>query len=285
MFITVDILQKRGACQEYLDYFQKHYPNGVEMLYMIEKAHTPIDNLFWGYDYLDPGAEEVAAYNKKLQIINSIGVYHSVNIYNSEAVSESENVENSKYIYRSFEIKNSKYISDSALIENCKYISSANFVNNSDYILNSDNINNCKNICQSNFITDSFSIFKSNNILQCNSIWNSENLTNCYFSMDCLNSKHLLFCLNLKDAEYYLFNKPIERERFEVIKKQFLHYVQDLNLAEDWDIAWDINPKLNHDYRKHTKNIPNSFWAWVKTLPGYDPMVMYSITFDPQFLH
>jgi hypothetical protein len=35
MYITLDILQKRGACQESLDFFAKHYPDGVEMMQAI----------------------------------------------------------------------------------------------------------------------------------------------------------------------------------------------------------------------------------------------------------
>jgi hypothetical protein len=49
MYITLDILQKRGACQEYLDFFAKRFPDGVEMLHMIERGHMPYHALHWGY--------------------------------------------------------------------------------------------------------------------------------------------------------------------------------------------------------------------------------------------
>ena len=46
MYITLDLLQKRGACQEALDFFAKHYPNGIEMLEIITLAtFLPISSI------------------------------------------------------------------------------------------------------------------------------------------------------------------------------------------------------------------------------------------------
>ena len=89
MFITVDILQKRGACQEYLDFFASHFPDGVEMMQMIEQGHLSYHALHWGYKWLDPNEEEVAAYWKRVRVENSEGVDESDHITNSKIISHS----------------------------------------------------------------------------------------------------------------------------------------------------------------------------------------------------
>ena len=95
-----------------------------------------------------------------------------------------------------------------------------------------------------------------------------------------------MFCQGVSEGEYMLFNKPIGKERYEVIFKQFVKMFQhkyDFTMLEDNDI-YGAEPSYYRDYRKHTANFSNDLWEWVKTLPKYDPIVMYSITFNPLFI-
>jgi hypothetical protein len=94
-----------------------------------------------------------------------------------------------------------------------------------------------------------------------------------------------LFCEGINDGEYLLFNKPIDATRYQMIVKQFYRYLPEIHLTDKWKRDFGNLPHPNYDYRKHTKDIPAKFWAWVRTLPGYDASVLYSITFDPQFLN
>ena len=284
MFITVDILQKRGACQEYLDFFQKHFPDGVEMLHMIEKGHMPYHALHWGYKWLDPNEEEVAAYWKRVCVENSQGVDESDHITNSELISHSSRVDNSHNIYDSEDITSCEYIVKSKFVDSSDNVYSSDFVDNCYKILGSKNITNSNQVVDSSYVVNCHGIFECENVVDCHTIWRSKNLTNCGFCFDCQDISNALFCTQQKEGEYLLFNKKIDKTRFDMIYKQYKRYASIwLNLAENWPIN-DGYPKKLYDYRKHIKDIPDSFYSWVKTLPGYDPMVMYSLTFNPQFL-
>jgi hypothetical protein len=287
MLITVDILQKRGACQEYLDFFQKHYPNGVEMLYMIEEGHMPRHALHWGYKWLDPNEEEVAAYWKKVAVTNSEGVDESDHvtdssiIVSSSRITDCRNIIGSKDITSSHQIRNSEFVTDSS------FISGSSFIDNSFRVLNSKNVDNSCEVVDSTYIINSRGIMDSTNVVDGHTIWRSKDLTNCGFCFNCTNLSNSLFCLNVENGEYLLFNKPIDKSRFEIINKQFHRYA---SAHSDMTTGWNENIhganaiKINN-FRKNTENIPEAFWSWVKTLPGYDSMIMYSLTFNPQFLN
>jgi hypothetical protein len=284
MFITVDILQKRGACQEYLDFFVKHYPDGVEMLYMIERGHMPYHALHWGYKWLDPNEEEVAAYWKRVAVENSQGIDESDHITNSEIISHSSRVDNSHNIYDSEDITSCEYIVKSSFVDNSDNIYSSNFVDNSYKVLGSQNITNSNQVVDSSYVVNCHGIYECENVVNSHTIWRSKKLTNCGFCFDCQNISNALFCTQQTEGEYLLFNKKIDKIRFDMVYKQYQRYASIwLNLAESWPITNDY-PKKLYDYRKHVKDIPPSFYAWAKTLPGYDPITMYSMTFDPQFL-
>lgn len=287
MFITVDILQKRGACQEYLDFFQKRYPDGVEMLHMIEHGHMPYHALHWGYKWLDPNEEEINAYWKRVAVENSEGVDESDHVTNSSLVVSSSKVANCSYIIGSKEINNCEHIHDSEMVDNSSYIASSFFIDNSEYILKSKNVENSSQIVDSVYVANSHGIMDSNNIISGHTIWRGRDLTECSFCYNCARLSNSLFCLNKEDGEYLLFNKPIDKMRFEMISKQFKRYVSDFTIMTDgWsDDLHSASARKVLDYRKHTKNIPDAFWNWVKTLPGYDSDIIYALTFNPQFLN
>lgn len=285
MFITVDILQKRGACQEYLDFFASHFPDGVEMMQMIEQGHLSYHALHWGYKWLDPNEEEVAAYWKRVRVENSEGVDESDHITNSKIISHSSEVIESEEVYHSKNVNTSCYITHSEDVEHSQDVGNSNFVWDSGQVLNSSNITNSTEVFESTYVVNSDGIFRSSNIMECMAIINSHNLTDCGYCADCKNLKNALFCQGIADGEYMLFNKPIDKARFEVIYKQFKKFSPRIQLTEPWKRIYGQTPRVNYNYRKHHAGISIGFWRWVRTLPNFDPMTMYSITFDPQFLH
>ena len=285
MFVTLDILQKRGACQEYLDFFAKHYPDGVELLHLIEKGHIPEHGLHWGYQWLDPNQEEIDAYWKKVKVVDSEGVHESYDVARSTLVSKSRCVNDSEQIYGSEQISKSDHIVNSNYVNDSHHIASSEFVDESNYILGSKNVNNSSQVVDSVYTMLSYGIYESENVANCHSIWKSENLTDCYFCFGCHNLTNALFCEGISDGEYYLFNKKIDKARFDMIAKQYkLYSTSFMTLMGEWPQSMSQHPIKYYDYRKHTENIPDKFYAWVKTLPGYDPAIMYSITFDSRFL-
>ena len=131
MYITLDILVRRGACQEALDFFAKHYPNGIEMIDIINARHIPTHFLHWGYQHLDPNREEVEAYWKKVDVVDSDGVHESVQVYNSTIVSGSKNIHNSNEIYKSENVNNCEYIVGSEFVDNSENVGLSEFIDNS----------------------------------------------------------------------------------------------------------------------------------------------------------
>ena len=284
MFITLDILQKRGACQEYLNFFAKHYPDGVEMLELIEKGHVPEHGLHWGYQWLDPNEEEAAAYWKRVHVTDSEGVHESSHVHNSHLVSKSSHVSDSEAVYNSKNVNKSMYISDSEFVEDSRQVGISSFVENGDRVIKGKNISDSTEVYDSEYIVQSSSVFKSYNVVNGHGIWNSKDITDCGFCANCSNLTNSLFCQGITEGNNLLFNKPIDERRLQMILRQFSKYKPQIQFTDDWADDFGNIPVATYDYRKHFSKIDASFWAWVRTLPGYDPMVLYSITFDPQFL-
>lgn len=283
MYITLDILQKRGACQEALDFFAKRFPDGLEMMYAIEKIHLPEHFLHWGYEHLDPSREEEAAYWKKVKVFDSTGIYQSYDVNNSFIISKSRQVNNSNTIYDSQDINESAIIINSAFVENSLQVADSRFIEQCNSILRSTNVTNSKEVFNSTYVGDSKGIFWSTNILDCTAIWHSNNLTACGFCGHCENLSRSMFCHQKQGGDLLLFNKPIDEARYNMIKRQFDKFNILLVLMEEWQLSNHV-PKPFYDYRKHFVAIKEAFWQWARTLPNYDPEIMYSLTFDPQFL-
>ena len=282
MFITVDIIQRRGP--EHLVEFIKIYPNGAEAIEVLQNKKIANEFLHWCYQYLDFNEQEVAAYLNRMEVISSQGVFESERISNSEIVSESFGVYNSERVYGSIEINNCTYIVDSEYIDNSEQIGASSFVDNCERIIGSKNITNSEEVYDSTYVVNSEGIYRGENIVDSNGIWHSENLTGCGFCANCKDLTNSLFCQGLNGGEYFLFNKQIDKTRFDMIAKQYKKYAPEFCLTEEWTDDFGNVPAARYDYRKHFEKVTEFFWAWVKTLPGYDPSIIYSITFNPRFL-
>lgn len=287
MYITLDLLQKRGACQEALDFFAKHYPDGVEMMYAIEKMHMPRHFLHWGYKHLDPNQEEVAAYWKRVDVVNSQGVNESSHIYNSSLVSQSEKVNDSKEIYSSKEIANSVYVVKSENVDSSNNIGNSHYIEHSKNIMDGNNITSSNQVYLSTYVVGANAVFRSNNIVNSKAIWFSDNLTNCYFCTGSHNLSNAIFCSNLNGevGKYYLFNKEIDKVRFDMIEKQLQRFYPLIEFMDFTNCNFGELPVVAIDIRKQFNKVSDSFWKWVKTLPGYDINILYAITFNSNLIN
>ena len=286
MYITVDILQQRGACQEYLDFFEKHYPDGVEMKQMIEHGHLPYHAIHWGYKWLDPNQDEQEAYWKRVKVENSEGIDESDHITNSRLIVNSSYITDSENIIGSEQVTDSKYITTSKYVDESEFVTFSDFIDSSRKILRGKNITDSTEVVDSIYVVNSHGVFDSNNITDSRIVHHSNNLTDCGFCFNCNNLNNSLFCFNSEDNEYLLFNKKIDKSRFEMVYKQFKRYATPCaEMTENWSTnIHGATPTKIYNYRKHTEKMPDMFWAWVQTLPGYDPSILYSLTFNPRFL-
>ena len=62
MFLTIDVLRRLNACEQGIKYVERFYPNGVELVDIINDRHINKDFLHWGREYLTVNATEMEAY-------------------------------------------------------------------------------------------------------------------------------------------------------------------------------------------------------------------------------
>lgn len=296
MFLTLDTLIKLQACAAGQKWFARYFPNGAELIEVINHPKIDKETLHWGYSNLSTNEEEKAAYLKKLNINcdNTSSIYLSDNIEDCEFVANSSNIDHSEYVFNCEEVKDSSNIANSTTVERSEGIFNSEFVYDCKHVCNGKNINHSSNIVNSHYVVN------SKHILNCSSIVNSQFITDLFigsteriknstFITSCHDLDHCLFCTNVSHVEYLLFNKPVSKEEYEMIWVQLNSILinSGLNLVNpDWpekEIPLDA-PKVNRNIKTQFSTLPDKFWRWVKTLPGYDPMIMYGITMQENLL-
>ena len=118
--------------------------------------------------------------------------------------------------------------------ENCDYTSGTWFCKNCYMICASEYAENCmySKLCQTaSYVLDSSNIFNSEHIYQsynlkeCNNCIALSNSIGCYhshFSDSLIWCSYCLFCTNLQNKSYHIFNKPISKQEFEQAYERYL---------------------------------------------------------------
>lgn len=294
MFLTNEILEKHDACAVGKKWFNRYFPEGAEMLDIIKSPKANIAFLHWGFENLTATQEELEAYWDKLNITNCdrATIIKSHNVDSSDTVIRSQDVSGGSYIFSSKKIKKSNIVANSATVENSHNIFESSFVYDSFNVLNGQNITNSHNILNSSFVVNSHSIFNADNVTDSFVVFDlkakeTKDVSNCGFVADCERVSYCLFCTDLVDKEYHVFNRPVSKAQYEMIKRQLMSIIEgyEAHFVEDWGkktIPLEI-PNITHIAMYHA-HLPEDFWEWVKTLPGYDPKVLYQITFNPNLI-
>ena len=287
MWITADLLRKYQACDQGIEYIQRFYPNGAEMIDIIRDQRISKEFLHWGREHLTNNQEELAAYCVACNIVNTEGYWYSANISDSKNVVKSKNVKNSTCVFESTNInqckdvvstdeaENSQQVFYSSMIDNCSKIYKGN------NIVDSINIHNSIMIVRSKNVIDSNTVFDSSEIIKCSTV------TNSHFCQDCGNIDHCLFCSGLTEAEYCIFNKQIDKNLYEIFEKQYLKYMTaQLDFIQHWpdNLISTINIVPTRKFDDWFYSVPEKFWKWARTLPNFDSMLIYDITMLPEIL-
>lgn len=297
MFLTLDILEQYGACEAGKKWFASHYPEGTELINLINHESVSTEILHWGYANLTTTEEEKKAYWKRLNIDceNLHTIYKSDNIRNSEWVTRSSKVVDSEHVYSSKEITSSTSILSSEEVSNSHQVYDSEFIDSSKRVLCSKNVTNSYNIVNSDYVVNSHSIMNAAAVTDSAFVdgWlagGSKQIKNCRFIMECSNLRHSLFCNKISDGEYMIFNKQVDAADYELIVKQLDKRLEgfesELVKEGEWPkstIPLDA-PHVQRNIIKQYANLPASFWRWVKTLPGYDPAVLYAITYNKELI-
>lgn len=295
MYLTKEILDKYNACQIGIDWFNEHYPDGAELIDIINNPKTKKEFLHWGFSHFASSDEEKQAYYNRLKIVDCDvdTIYKSHNITNSSFVVDSNTVEDSKYVFSSSRVESSNNVSSSKIVTGSSCIYNSSFVTDSHEVLGSVNVTDSNNILNSEYIVGSGSVINSNMVTDSYFVsgvaqGKSMDITDSAFVFECKNVDSCIFCSNLEGKSYHLFNKPISEKHYKLIFKQLLDILDDqvANLALEWpteQIPLDT-PRVNRNLAKQYEHLPEEFWEWVESLPNYDPWILYSITFQNRLI-
>lgn len=296
MFLTLETLEQYRACESGKKWFARHFPEGGELIDVISHKYVTPEILHWGYTHLTTTEEEREIYWQKLNIdvAERWTIYESDHIVDSSYVTRSSKVRSSSYIFSCKDVVDSNNISGSKNIERSRQVFNGEFVYDSEKVYLSKNINQSLNVINSDYVV------RSSSILNCAVITNShyvhslivgrtKQIKDSAFITDCYNLKSCLFCTNIHDSEYMLFNQPIDPDQFDMIMKQMQNIMSGWQadfVKEEWPeetIPLD-SPQLQRNVIRQFENLPEVFWRWVKTLPGYDPGILYAITFQTNLI-
>ena len=294
MYITKDKLERYGACDQGLKWFERTFPNGAEIIDIINHKYADKSFLHWGFATLPTTDEEKAAYREKLKIDcgnDNYSIYESDNISKSKYVTYSSNVRDSEFIFHSKEVENSTSILHSDTVENSNRIYGSSFIYDSEKIINSKNVTESNNIINSDYVLNSHHIYCASGIK--NSAYIADigfaetcHVRDSYFISGGKHLDHCLFCFGITNQSYQLFNRPIDEVEYKMIIRQMESILRDWepefvkeNYWPEKTIPIDT-PTLQRHAGKQWASLPDRFWNWVKTLPGYDSGIMYSLTFQ-----
>lgn len=288
MFVTLEDLKSRNACATGIKLFERLYPEGVEIMKLLDNKHIPIEILHWGYQHLDVNAEEIEKYYQRCGITESKEVLVSERIHNSCFINQSKDVTDSKFINDSVDITDCVQVSYSSFIKRSRHIYNCETVEDTHGATESKEIYKCGNVIDSSNIRDSWGVANCRNLTNSQFIYRSTLSEDCHFSSFLTGCYKCIFCSGLNGKQFYLFNKPISQKEWEkIFNNEF-----SVRINEEAFFLLKDNSKLNSYYvakketsfRNYFSLISENFNKWVKSLPNFDPFVMYQITFDEKWL-
>lgn len=287
MFITAELLRKHKACGPGLRYIERFYPNGAEMIDIIRDRHISKDFLHWGREFLTSNDEELAAYCEACKIINTEGFWYSVNVSDSKYVVKSKNVSSSSSVFESIDIQNSTDVVDSENVEDSHQIFHSSMIESCEKVFKGNNVVESTNVCNSTMVARSKNVIGSKDVFDSSEIIRSNTVTDSYFCQDCTNIQNCMFCDGLTDASYHVFNKPVDKKRYDMLEKQYLKQAGFiLEFIRDWpkELIVYTSTMPTRKFDDWYAEVPDKFWKWVRTISGFDSMLVYNITMLPEIL-
>ena len=294
MYITSDMLKRYGACDAGQKWFDRTFPNGGELIDIINHKYATPEFLHWGYTNLSTSDEEKAAYRKKLKINcgeADYSIYESDNVAGSSYVTHSSNINGCEHIFYSKDVTDSNCILHSNTVENSRCVYGSHFVYDCEKIVNSKNITDSQCIVNSDYVVNSHHIYgaaaiKNSAYIADIGFAETRQINNSYFISGSKNLDHCLFCFGIENDSYKLFNKSIDEMEYKMIVRQMESILRDWEPEFVKDNFWPERtipldaPVLQRNAIKQWAGLPNRFWDWVKTLPNYREDIMYSLTYQ-----
>ena len=286
MFITQEVLEKYEACEFGRKLIARLYPDGVEIMELLDNKRIPMEVFHWGKKMLPTTLEEIEKYWEVCRVTDSDFIYSSTDIARSTWVEESRNITSSHGITHSNKVTNSSLIigsdrvTDSRRVSGSKDVTCSKNVYGSEKILNSDQISVSREIENSNGVASSVQVRDSFNVYNSQQINNSAFISNSQFLDNCC------FCCDASYGKNLLFNQPADealiREIYDKISMDYHGEIMQPVFIDGEHFVTRVTHNIN--FGTFYSEISKEFWNWVKTLPNYDPMLMYRMTYLPIWL-
>ena len=273
MKITLETLKQFNTCEEGIDFMEKNYPNGATAIQIMEDGKADLDMLHFGYKYFPLDKEDIQCYKRICHIDDATRFcWYSRDISNSDVVVNSTNVINSKYIQNSDDVQNSNEVANSTNIKRSDNILHSRNVSDSLVVVYSTDISDSMQVQYSKHVDWSKCITHSAFVKDCDYIYKSERVSECFCSGFLKNCRHCLFCSNLCDAEYYIFNEKVSPDVYEQWAEALLE-----QLSVENGCMIEIDPKQYNPIDKYKittrfdcvfNGLSDVFYGWVGTVPG-----------------
>ncbi|EKE27718.1 MAG: hypothetical protein ACD_3C00165G0007 [uncultured bacterium (gcode 4)] len=142
--------------------------------------------------------------------------------------------------------------------ENCSY--GTNFMKSAD----------CMDCFWARECVNSYEVYWSNKMYDSSYCLNSSNSRNCHFSINIDWCDNCIFCTDLINKSYHIYNKPVSKQEFEDMKNEFIAH-SDLERnkkifhdmlsseAEKWKIMIHSSEDVEWNYILDSKNLHHSF--------------------------
>jgi hypothetical protein len=114
MYLNKEVLKAVSACEAGYKWLERYFPDGAELIDIINHKYAPIEFIQWGYERTHDqlSDEEKIACLKKLKI----------NCEDCKNINNSYKVENSNYIFMGRNVVNSNYVSSGKNIQDSSMI-------------------------------------------------------------------------------------------------------------------------------------------------------------------
>ena len=285
--VTVNDLLSSGAPADFIAWMRAHYKNEEATIEDL-MLNADIDFEFLQFlkthkDYKDCHKEMMNnALNIKCE--HHTLVYQSHDVYDSGVVSYSCYVENSDYVFHSQDVRHSNNIAGSTEVDDSQLIFNSNYIICSNNVLRGTNIDHSDNIVDSSFVRHSSYVKHSSAIRDSAYIFdNSRDINSSFFIRAGAHLTNCLFCDNIENGEYMVFNQKVSESDYDYIRAT-MH-----RLLKNWQPKIFVElkrneiplaiPQLYYD-KAILKDLPETFWKWVVSLPTYDANIMLDITND-----
>lgn len=294
MYLTVDFLEKNKVCGPGLEWFKKHYANGIELMDFFDECrhYLPsrklVEIIYWGYTHLQYNENELEKMKEVLCIDTSSQVWMSENVYDSEKVARASEIYGSRNIESSSEITQSSSVSESSKVRASHFISGGYNIENSTFIVGCTDIKNCSDVCHSDSCSFSRHFYRSRNCKNSEGLIDCINTSHSAFSRELESCEYCLFCENLEGKKFHIFNQPIGAKEFFIWDALIRTLFQNKPELEGHFINVARSEETYCGYEIITTSNPYSLFSkWNQDLfgelrkyPGYNDWLMYKLTMN-----